>query len=148
MEEVVNTKQTLPNNMFIENKDLVFETEKTRINTLEDTTNNGNYPNSIVLNTSKKFKTMKELLPGSTNMYQIRFVSINKELPNTELREVITRAIWYDDYNFVFAVKQRGIFIYNVQTQTYRTLTTGAEEYMIHNIENNKVFYDDTSVEI
>ena len=148
MEEVVNTKQTLPNNMFIENKDLVFETEKTRINTLEDTTNNGNYPNSIVLNTSKKIKTMKELLPGSTNMYQIRFVSINKELPNTELREVITRAIWYDDYNFVFAVKQRGVFIYNVQTQTYRTLTTGDEEYMIHNIENNKVFYDDTSVEI
>lgn len=134
--------------MFIENKDLVFETEKARINTLEDTTADGNYPNSIVLNTSKKFKTMKELLPGSTNMYQIRFVSINKEFPNTELREVITRAIWYDDYNFVFAVKQRGIFIYNVQTQTYKTLTTGNEEYMIHNIENNKLFYDDTSVEI
>ena len=136
LEEVVNTKQTLPNNIFIENEDLVFETEKSRVNTLEDTTNNGNYPSTVILNTSKKFKVAKQLLQGSDNMYQIRFISINNELPNTELREVISRGIWYDDYNFIFAVKERGIFIYNVQTQSYRTLKTGNGEFMIHNIEN------------
>ena len=84
----------------------------------------------------------------SDNMYQIRFISINNELPNTELREVISRGIWYDDYNFIFAVKERGIFIYNVQTQSYRTLKTGNGEFMIHNIENNKLYYDDDSLEI
>lgn len=148
LEEVVNTKQTLPNNIFIENEDLVFETEKSRVNTLEDTTNNGNYPSTVILNTSKKFKVAKQLLQGSDNMYQIRFISINNELPNTELREVISRGIWYDDYNFIFAVKERGIFIYNVQTQSYRTLKTGNGEFMIHNIENNKLYYDDDSLEI
>lgn len=148
LEEVVNTKQTLPNNIFIENEDLVFETEKSRVNTLEDTTNNGNYPSTVILNTSKKFKLAKQLLQGSDNMYQIRFISINNELPNTELREVISRGIWYDDYNFIFAVKERGIFIYNVQTQSYRTLKTGNGEFMIHNIENNKLYYDNDSLEI
>ncbi|MBR3673076.1 MAG: hypothetical protein IKN65_02120 [Clostridia bacterium] len=148
LEEVVNTKQTLPNNIFIENEDLVFETEKSRVNTLEDTTNNGNYPSTVILNTSKKFKVAKQLLQGSDNMYQIRFISINNELPNTELREVISRGIWYDDYNFIFAVKERGIFIYNVQTQSYRTLKTGNGEFMIHNIENNKLYYDNDSLEI
>ena len=148
LEEVVNTKQTLTNNIFIENEDLVFETEKSRVNTLEDTTNNGNYPSTVILNTSKKFKVAKQLLQGSDNMYQIRFISINNELPNTELREVISRGIWYDDYNFIFAVKERGIFIYNVQTQSYRTLKTGNGEFMIHNIENNKLYYDNDSLEI
>ena len=148
LEEVVNTKQTLPNNIFIENEDLVFETEKSRVNTLEDTTNNGNYPSTVILNTSKKFKVAKQLLQGSDNMYQIRFISINNELPNTELREAISRGIWYDDYNFIFAVKERGIFIYNVQTQSYRTLKTGNGEFMIHNIENNKLYYDNDSLEI
>lgn len=148
LEEVINTKQTLPNNIFIENKDLVFETEKARVNTLEDTTNNGNYHSTVILNTSKKFKVAKQLLQGSDNMYQIRFISINNELPNTELREAISRGIWYDDYNFIFAVKERGIFIYNVQTQSYRTLKTGNGEFMIHNIENNKLYYDDDSLEI
>ena len=104
LEEVVNTKQTLPNNIFIENEDLVFETEKSRVNTLEDTTNNGNYPSTVILNTSKKFKVAKQLLQGSDNMYQIRFISINNELPNTELREVISRGIWYDDYNLLFSI--------------------------------------------
>lgn len=148
LEEVVNTKQILPNNIFIENKDLVFETEKSRVNTLEDTTNNGNYSSTVILNTSKKFKVAKQLLQGSDNMYQIRFISINNEFPNTELREVISRGIWYDDCNFIFAVKERGIFIYNVQTQSYRTLKTGNGEFMIHNIENNKLYYDNDSLEI
>lgn len=148
LEEVASTKQTLPNNIFIENKDLVFEAEKARVNTIEDTTSNGNYPTTVVLNTSRKFKTIKQTLPGTNDLYQIRFVSIGKELPNTELREVISRAIWYDDYNFVYAVKGRGIFMYNVQSQSYKTLTAGNGEYVIHNIDNGILYYDEESIEL
>lgn len=148
LEEVVSTKQTIPNYMFIENKDLVFETEKARINTIEDATSSGNYPSTIILNTSSKVKTVKQLLPGSKDLYQIKFVSIGKELPNTELREVISRAIWYDDYNLVYAVKGRGIFMYNFQTQSYKTLILGNGNYILQEIRDNTLYYDNITLQL
>lgn len=147
-EGILNNEQEIPNNIFIENKDLVFETEIVRVNTLDDTSKNNNYKSSIVLNTSEVFKIYKTTLESNKELYKIRFISINNQYPNSELREVISKGIWYDNYNFIYSIKNKGIYIYNVQTRTYITLIEGNDEYIIQSINENILYYDEKSIEV
>lgn len=145
---IVETKQTLPDFVFFENSDLVFEAEKERVNTLDDTTGNNNYSSKIVLNTSNSFKTYKSKLSNDSEYYKIRFISINEQYPNSELREVINYGIWADDYNFIYSVKNRGIYVYNAQTRTYKTIKTGTNTFRIIGLENNTLYYDNETLKI
>lgn len=148
LEEIVKGEKQLLQNMFIENKDLVFETEKNRVNTLDDTSKNNNNSSSVVLNTSSEFKTYKKVVNRNDGMYQISFISIDNKYPNSELKESINKGIWYDDYNFVYSVKNKGIFVFNAQTRTYKTIITGNDNYEIKSIDNKLLNYDKTSIEL
>lgn len=148
LQQIINTKENLPSSVFINNSDLVFEAEKTRVNTLDNTSSQNNYISSVIPNISSKFKIYKSALNSDKTLYNVRFISINNEFPNSELREAISEAIWYDDYNFVYSVKSRGIYVYNVRTRTYSSLVTGKENYDIYTIENGVLYYDQTSIEI
>ena len=66
-------------------EDLVFETEQIRVNTLDDVTTNNNYGSSVIPNTSNKFKTYKTKLNNNSNLYKVRFISINNQYANSEL---------------------------------------------------------------
>ena len=149
LEDLINNKEELPNGITIENKDLVFEEEQERIDTLDDTTSAYNYTTSgVILNTSNQFKIYKKPVNENTSAYKIRFISIGAQYPNTELREMITMGMWYDDYNFVYSVKGRGIFIYNAKERTYKTLVKGTGEYSIKDIRDGVVYYDDSTINI
>ena len=148
LEDITKGEKQLLQNMFIENKDLVFETEKNRVNTLDDTSKNNNYSSSVVLNTSNEFKTYKKVVNRNEGTYQVSFISIDNKYPNSELKEGINKGIWYDDCNFVYSVKQKGIYVYNAQTRTYKTIITGKDNYEIKSINNKLLNYDETSIEL
>lgn len=148
LEGIVSNNQQLPENMYFENEDLVFKQEQERINTLDDTTSKNNYATMVVRNTSNLYKVATKSFEGSKNLYDVRFISIDNKYPHTELREPISFGIWYDDSNFIFSVKDRGIFIYNVQKQEYKTLKTGTENFVLLRIENGKLYYDTESLDI
>jgi len=148
LEEITNEEKQLLQNMFIENKDLVFETEKNRVNTLDDTSKNNNHSSSVVLNTSNEFKTYKKVTNREQGTYQISFISIDNKYPNSELKESINNGIWFDDYNFVYSVKNKGIYVYNAQTRTYKSVVTGKDNYEIKSIDNKLLNYDETSIEL
>lgn len=148
IQELIETKQSVPENIYIENEDLVFVTEKSRVNKLDDTTSNKNYSSSIIVNTSNKFKThTSQVKTGNSTYYKTRFISINNENPNSELRELMTSGIWYNDDILIFSVSNRGIYTYNAQTRTYSTITTGKEIYKIKKIKDNILFYDENAIE-
>lgn len=144
-EEFINNEAELPNNIYIENKNLVFQEEINRINRLDDTTTNNNYKTSATLNTSKEFKIYAKKTKGS-NTYKISFISIGNKYPSTELKEKINNGIWLDDYNFIYSEEKRGIYMYNAKDRTYKTLLTGNEKYNIKKIEDNTLYYDETFV--
>ena len=148
LKELTENKNEIPNNIFIENTDLVFETEKNRVNTLDDTTKNNNYSSTIIFNTSNTFKTYKSKFGNQGDLYSVRFISINNELPNSELKEPINKGVWYDDYNFIYSVKNRGIFVYNTQTRQYKTLATGNNQFNLEWYENNILYYDNQTLEV
>lgn len=148
LEQIVKGEKQVLDNMFIENKDLVFETEINRVNTLDDTSKNNNNSSSVVLNTSNEFKTYKKVVNRNEGTYEISFIAIDNKYPNSELKENINKGVWYDDYSFVYSVKQKGIYVYNVQTCTYKTIITGKDNYDIKSIEGKQLNYDETSIEL
>lgn len=147
LSEMVETKQQLPENVFVENEDLVFATEKNRVNTLDDTTSNYNYITDIVANISAKYKTHTSSTESNEELFKVRFISINNEFPNSELREPITSGIWYNDEIFIYSVKNIGIYSYNATTHIYSTIVTGTEDYKIKKIRDNILFYDENAIE-
>lgn len=143
LKEIVANKKELPEKMYFENSDLVFEQEKARVATLDDYTEYRNNRNKSILNISKKFKINQDLSG------QIRFISINKQSPNSELRENLDYGIWYDDYNFIYSIKGRGIYMYNVLNHKYTTIIEGNDTYQLTGIsEGNILYYDETSISV
>ena len=123
----------MPNNIYVENQDLVFKTEINRINTLDDVTNNYNYTTSATLNISAEFKVYAKKMKNS-NFYEIRFISIGNKYPSTQLKETINTGIWLDDYNFIYSINGSGIYKYNAKTREYKTIITGKSKYIIKKI--------------
>lgn len=139
----------MPGHVFIENTDLVFETEKNRVNTLDDSSKNNNYSQSgVVSNTSALFKTNRTSVDDNDTSYKIRFISIDNQYPNSELREMITSGIWFDDYNFIYSIKNRGIYVYNAKDRVYKTLKTGEGDFRLTSVYGNYLNYDRTSMEV
>lgn len=147
LNDYISKKENMPKNIYVENQDLVFKTEINRINTLDDVTNNYNYTTSATLNISAEFKVYAKKMKNS-NFYEIRFISIGNKYPSTQLRETINTGIWLDDYNFIYSINGSGIYKYNAKTREYKTIITGKSKYIIKKIENNVLYYDETSVDL
>ena len=143
LQNVINKETALPDNMSFINEDLVFEEEANRILTLDDYTEKDNFASEKILNISKKFKAYTDI---KTN--QFCFVSINKQAPNSQLREDFDYGIWKDDNIFIYSIKNKGIYMYNAEKRTYSTIIEGNNEFKIIQIEDNKLFYDESVIDL
>ena len=144
MQDVIKNEEVLPDNIYIENKDLVFEEEKNRINSLDNTTSSNNYSKpGIILNTSSEFKTYIQTKNTEKGIYSIRFISIENKYPNSELRELMCNGIWINDSQFAYSVRQKGIYLYDSKEITYKTIVTGKDDYIIRGMLDGKLYYDD-----
>ena len=142
MQQIIQEKSELPEKMYFENIDLVFQEENNRILTLDDYTENRNYKYKTILNTSKNFKTNVD----SNN--NLKFISINKQYPNSELREKFYYGVWYDDNTFIYSVKNKGIYMYNAENRTYATIIEGNNSFELIEVINNILYYDNTSIDL
>jgi len=147
LEDYITGKENVPSNIYIDNNDLVFLAEIDRVNRLDDATATYNYETIATLNISSKFRIITEKLETS-NSYKIRVISINNEYPHVELKQAISNGIWFDDYNFIYSVKGMGIYCYNAKTRQYTTIVSGNEDFIIKKVEDNLLYYDETSVAV
>lgn len=143
LEDVKNKIIDLPETINFINEDLVFLEELNRINTLDNYTQKDNFACNKVLNVSKKFKSYIDI-----NSNQFCFVSINKQVPNSELREEFTSGIWYQDDKFIYSINGKGIYIYYPEQRKYTTIIEGKENYELIKIEENKLYYDNKIIEL
>ena len=143
LEDVAQKIVDIPENMNFVNEDLVFEEEIKRINSLDDYSGKDNFANTKVLNISTKFKAYTNV-----NSNKFCFISINKQVPNSELKEAFDSGIWYEDNKFIYSVEGKGIYIYNAEERKYTTLINGTEKFEIKKIENNKLYYDEKIVDL
>ena len=81
--------------------------------------------------------------------YKIKFISSDGNYPNTELRENIEYYIWIDDYNFIYSIKNKGIYLYNLAYRKYIKLVEGTdEEFKIKEYKDNVLIYDEKSIKL
>ena len=138
-----NNDMQLIEGMYFEDVDSVFENEMARVSSIDNSSFYGNAKTTKILNTSNKYKV------NTDSNGKVMFISINKQNPNTELRESLSYGIWYDDSKFIYSVKEKGIYLYDVENQTYSTIIEGNDEYRIYDINNgNSLVYDKSEVSI
>ena len=143
LEDVKNKVLELPENVNFVNEDLVFLEELNRINSIIDYSENDNFSSKNIINISKKFKVYID-----EETQQISFISINKENANSELREKINYGIWQTDYNFIYSISGKGIYMYNAKEHRYTTIIEGNDEFKLTQIENNILSYDSKTIEL
>lgn len=143
IESMQNENFSMLKNMYFKNENLVFIQEISRIMALDDYSESGNYEAEPIINISKKYKTYFD-----TKTNQLYFVSINKEYPNSELRENINYGIWYTDNQFIYSKKGSGIYLYNVDKHSYSTIIQGSDSFKLEKIENSKLYYDDKVIDL
>ena len=146
----VTDKNELLKGVYIENTDLVYEAEANRCEKEYFKYNNeGDYSKEKLEEFNKPF-TMSCSQNINNTYTKIKFISTNKEYADSELDEnlVINSYIWKDDFNFIYSIKNEGIYSYDCQTRNIKKLITGNEDFEIQSIENNKLKYDDKEIEI
>lgn len=149
LESIIQSDE-LPYNIFVNNKDLVSESEVERLDGISNIILNAQLQRS---NESKetiqsnKFYTVKSETDDHT--YKISFVSINSEEANSQLRESVDYYLWIDDYNFIYSVKNKGIYLYNLKQRKYVEIIKGKnEEFKIIEYKDNILKYDDKSIKL
>ena len=127
--------------------DLVFNSEKRRINNEEKLLDNClgfretlNDNELKIIGESLKYD-IYPLRDDNGYIFSMRFISKNGDMPNRELNDGISTYTWFGDY-FIYSKKNKGIYIYNVNTGYVSRLLVGNETYNINGIENGILKYD------
>ncbi len=76
------------------------------------------------------------------------FISQNPQYPNCELSENIKSYIWLNEYCFVYSITKKGIYYYDLRTQSKGVIVTGEDDFIIKSYENNILTYDNKQLEV
>lgn len=108
-------------------------------------------PDSTDVIISSKFVRKAEV-NDMGQLYDIAFFSVDGDAPDSELgRDIyVDKCLWYDDENFIYSIKKKGIYMYNCRTRETKTIVSGSDEYAISNFDyNNKILtYDGKDLKI
>ncbi len=76
------------------------------------------------------------------------FISQNQAYPNCELKESIKSYIWGKEDYFIYSIEKKGIYYYDLKTQTKGTIMTGNDAFVIQSLENGILTYDNKTIPI
>ena len=83
---------------------------------------------------------------SNNNIYN--FYSRNKSKIDTSLIiNNLSNLLAYNQVEFVYGIKDEGIYLYNAETQEKRTIINGQGDFNIKKVENNRIYYDETNIE-
>lgn len=140
---------SLPDNIFVKNENLVAKCEFdriTNINNLIFSASAEKFNNSEISRSSKFYTSATKI---EDNGYKIKFISADGNYPDTELKEHVDYYIWIDDFNFVYSIKNKGIYLYNLSVRKYVKLAESTkEEFKIIEYKNNVLKYDEKSIKL
>jgi len=111
----------------------------------------------------KNFVSEEEIQenPGSSNKFKYYidldengfvisayFISLDGEYPNNELSENIYTYAWLGDDYFIYSIKNKGIYSYNVTNRTKGSILQGGDDFEITSIENGVINYDNKALQM
>ena len=129
---------------------LFYELEKARIqedwnikyeaNNMFSFTENVPYESSIY-----KFAYKQNL---NKEIIKILFISKDENYPNKELKENVNEGFFATDEWFVYSIKQKGIYLYNVITNEKQIVLEGNENFELKKYENGLLYFDEESISL
>lgn len=149
IDEIQDVSETLKR-IYIKDSDLVFEAECKRCMTeYFKYSHEGELSEEQIEMFNRPFEMKSEENIDGTYS-KIKFISTKKEYADSQLDENLTinSYIWKDDFNFIYSIKNKGIYLYNCENRKETTIITGNDDFKINSIENNKLKYDEKEIEI
>lgn len=145
---VLNGEKELPDKLFMNNEDLVYNYE---IIKMSEYFGKQIELNEDINNNEKKYKSSKFHIYAKNNgndEYLIQLISKDNECPDVEIKEYINYYMWLDDYNLVYSIKNKGIYVFNTKYRKYGTILTGDEEFKLTELENGILKYDEKTIKL
>lgn len=139
MEDIIKNKEMPVNVHGKLEKNLVLQAEEERVS--RDETSRSPYINVA------KAETDEYVVLEENNIYQ--FLSTNKDKIDSELAVLnLTNIISHGQNIFIYGVKDDGIYAYNAETMQLIKLLQGKGEFNIINIEDNRIYYDNSFIQL
>lgn len=141
IQEIVKNVNLLPQNIYLElEEDAVDNEEKERKNQY-----NIRYGNIIIgepdIITEEFNVIIKEQKAQEITLI---FISKNRKYANFE-KNIKTSNLWkYNETQFIYSVTNKGIYLFDLTTRENKVLIEGDNQYIIKNIENNQILYDNS----
>lgn len=159
------TLDNLPKYLYLHtDDDLIYEKEKERVANLEyyyEEENRNMVDDNYFLEEeyektyrfseikSNEFFLVYQYVPNE-GIREVKFISLSKKYPNSELirhKQIYTYG-WINNEQFVYSVKQEGIYYYNAKTRVLKNLISGNDNFEIKKIESDILFYDEKNVKL
>ena len=134
----------------IEKTNLIFENEIKRISAEQEL----EYSYINYMNYMEQGKKDSKLFYYMTSknddglVNKVSFLSKDGNNPNNELKETMNSYLWYSDSIFLYGKTQDGIYMYDVINRETKKLLSGEDNFEIKGLEDNKLKYDNKSVQL
>lgn len=141
IKEVINNTSLLPANTYLKlAEDAVDNIEKERKNQY-----NIMYENTIVGEPNIKTEEFNIFIKEQKQQEMtLKFISKNRKYPNFE-EKFETSNLWkYNETQFIYSISNKGIYLFDLTTREHKALIEGEAPYIIKEIDNNQIIYDDT----
>jgi len=131
-------------NVYIKDKDIVFEAEKERLmkeqlNRVEQGDYTQEQLNEMGIDFSLRFYSYEEINQGPM------FFSRDKSYPDSELSRtlVFSSYKWYDNNKIIYSIDYDGIYIYNCATRNGQKIIDIEEPIEINEAKDGKIVYNE-----
>ena len=109
------------------------------------------YKNTVTgpegLKDTKEKKVYLDIEIGE-NKTIVRFISPKNEFAESEIEDNIKTYTWKDDYDFIYSIPHKGIYIYNVKERTTKEILKEKSNLEIKGYQNGILYYDDKEIKI
>lgn len=79
---------------------------------------------------------------------KVYFVSKDEKYPNKELNENVYEGFFVTDEWFVYSIKQKGIYLYNILTNEKQIVVEDDKNFELKKYENGLLYYDEESISL
>lgn len=135
--DVISGTKKLPDNVYFENTDLVYENEKERTFYSIDTQ---------FMKQSEDYIIYSTLF--SDGYYNLKFISKNENYPNSELLNTVSTFEFIENTKIIYSIKNEGMYMYDIVSQQKSTIIEGKDNFNINKVKDGIVYYDNTNLKI
>lgn len=143
---------------FSNSEDIMFKTE----NLIEKTENTrysrkqnlqykyNDYVDHFEYDKKKSSQYSFMLISEQNAQDKLSFLSKNSDYPNRTIKkdDDVNSYMWMDDFNFVYSIKNKGMYLYDLRDGKEYTILEGNDDFQLKKIENNTIYYDEKNIEI